>query len=84
MDTIRHALFTGWNFMRFLRLSFGVFFIIQAIQSHDTLVGLAGAFFLFTAVTNTGCCGAGGCAVPPQKTNSHVSEEINFDEVKND
>lgn len=84
MDTIKHTLFTGWNFMRFLRLGFGVFFIIQAIQSHDTFIGLAGAFFLFTAITNTGCCGNAGCAVLPHKNKSDSIEKINFEEIEND
>lgn len=83
METIKQTLLTGWNFMRWLRLGFGIFFIIQAVQAHDTLMGLVGAFFLFTAVTNTGCCGAGRCASPVQKDTTSEPGEITFEEIKN-
>lgn len=81
MQTIKQVLFSGWHFMRWLRLIFGIFFLVQAIQVHDTLLGIIAGFFLFTSLTNTGCCGAGGCAVPFQKTNKEP-EEITFDEIK--
>ena len=83
MKTIKQTLFTGWHFMRWLRLAFGIFFIIQGIQMHSTLIGVAGAFFLFTAVTNTGCCGAGGCATRLQKDSKGEPEVITFEEIKN-
>lgn len=82
MLTIKQTLFTGWNFMRFLRLGFGVFFVIQAIQTHNTFMGLAGGFFLFTAITNTGCCAGGSCAAPVNKTDSSEVEEITYEEVE--
>jgi len=82
METIKQALFTGWNFMRWLRVAFGIFFIIQAVQMHNSLIGVIGAFFLFTSVTNTGCCGAAGCATPLKKTRKE-SEEITFEEINN-
>lgn len=83
METIKQTFFTGWHFMRWLRLAFGVLFIIQAINIHDSLMGAVGGFFLFTAVTNTGCCGAGGCAVPARKDKEENIEEIFFEEIKN-
>jgi hypothetical protein len=80
METIKQTLFTGWHFMRWLRLVFGIFFVIQAIQMHNTLIGVVGGFFLFTAVTNTGCCGAGGCATPVKKDITGEPEDITFEE----
>jgi hypothetical protein len=82
MGTIKQRLFTGWSFMRWLRLVFGIFFTIQGIQSSDTLMGVVGTFFLLTAVANTGCCGAGGCATPMRKNTSDKTEEITFEEIK--
>lgn len=82
MLTIKTTLLTGWNFMRFLRLGFGLLFIIQAIQTHETFMGLAGGFFLFTAITNTGCCAGGSCAAPKNKTSSTEVEEITYEEVE--
>ena len=83
METIKQTLFTGWHLMRWLRLVFGIFFMVQAIQMHDLMIGLIAGFFLVTAVTNTGCCGARGCAVPKQKDVKDKPEEIEFEEIKN-
>lgn len=69
--------------MRWLRLAFGVFFIVQAILIPDTLLGIVGGFFLLTAVTNTGCCGAGSCAAPVRENTKKEPEDISFEEIKN-
>ncbi len=79
---IRQTLFTGWNFMRWLRLGLGIFIAIQAVQTQDTLSGFIAAFFLFQAVTNTGCCGTNGCAMPISKKHSEDGEEVKFEEIK--
>lgn len=81
METIRQTLFTGWHLMRWLRLAFGIIFIVQAIQMHDILVGAIAGFFLFTAITNVGCCGARSCAVPTQKGTEKSIEEISYEEI---
>ena len=76
------TLFTGWHFMRWLRLVGGLFITVQAIQTHDALSGLIGSFFLFQAVTNTGCCGAEGCAVTSIKKVSDNIEDVDYEELK--
>ncbi|HEY5368949.1 MAG TPA: hypothetical protein VIJ75_08150 [Hanamia sp.] len=81
METIKQTLFTGWHFMRWLRLVFGILFIVQAIQTHDMLVGAIAGFFLVTAITNTGCFGAGSCAAPARKTTEESAEEISYEET---
>jgi hypothetical protein len=80
VETIKQTLFTGWHLMRWLRLALGIFFIIQAIDMHDSLTGVVGGFFLFTAVTNTGCCGARSCVLPKRKNTEERIEEVPFDE----
>jgi hypothetical protein len=82
METIKQTLFTGWYFMRWLRLIFGIFFLVQAIQTHDTLIRVIAGFFLFTSITNTGCCGAGSCATAFKKSINKKPEEITFEEIK--
>ena len=82
MEAIKQTLFTGWHFMRWLRLAFGIFFTVQAIQTPDTLSVIAAAFFLLTALTNMGCCGAGTCATPRNRNNSKSSEDIPFKAIK--
>ena len=83
METIKETLFTNWHFMRWLRLVFGIIFIVQAIQMHDMMVGAIAGFFLVTAITNTGCCGARGCATPTRKATDESTDEISYEEIKN-
>lgn len=83
MKKIKQTLFTGWHFGRWLRLAFGIFFVIQAITTQETFMWIASAFFLFTAATNTGCCGAGSCATPVQRSRKDEAENITFEEIKN-
>ena len=80
MQTIKQTLFSGWHFMRWLRLIVGIIFIAQAVQMHDWLVGTVAAFFLVTAIRNTGCCSGNACAVPQRK--QHGKEAKTFDETK--
>lgn len=61
------AILSGWNFMRWLRLGLGILIAAQAYQMHDSLSGLLAGFFIFQAVTNTGCGGGGACAIPENK-----------------
>lgn len=82
MKMIKQTLFNDWGFMRWLRLLFGIFFIVRGIQASDTLLGILGAFFLLTAVTNTACCSAGSCTTPVRKNAITEDEEITFEEIK--
>lgn len=81
METIKETLFSNWNFMRWVRLALGIVAGIQAIEFHDTLLGFLSVFLLFQSLTNTGCCGSGGCAVPRSKT-IEKDQEIEFEEIK--
>ena len=85
MSTIRNlyaGLSTDWHFMRWLRLALGVFVSVQAVQMHDPLAGMIAFFFFFQAVTNTGCCGAQGCALPAQKKEVITTEEVKVRELE--
>lgn len=82
METLTKTLFTNWHFMRWLRLGLGLFIAFQAIQHHDSLSGFFAAFLLFQAVTNTGCCGAGGCSVPASKAPTGKVQDVEFEKVK--
>lgn len=83
METIRQTLFTGWHLMRWVRLAFGIIFMLQAIQMHDMLIGTIAGFVLVTAVTNIGCCGARSCAAPTRTGDEKSTEEISYEEIKN-
>lgn len=76
-----HTLLSGWNVVRIIRLILGVMLVIQAIQTKFWGAGLLGGLLLFQAITNTGCCGASGCAVPVNKSKQNV-DTIEYEEVK--
>ncbi|HLP22212.1 MAG TPA: hypothetical protein VK174_17980 [Chitinophagales bacterium] len=82
METIKQNLFTNWHLMRLLRLFIGVTIAVQAFQMHDAIMGFFSAFFMFQAVTNTGCCGAQSCAAPIAKDNPDQTEIVEFEEIK--
>ncbi|MEO6301713.1 MAG: hypothetical protein ABIP51_00945 [Bacteroidia bacterium] len=81
MNTIKQTLLSNWNFMRVFRLGLGIFIAIEAIKTQDLFSGLIAAFFLFQAVTNTGCCGSQGCTTSLPKSNSNKTEDVAFEEV---
>ena len=78
----KETLLQNWNFMRFLRLGLGIYIAVQAVETLSIFSGIVAAFFIFQAVTNTGCCGSNGCAVPTKKNNSDKTEEVTFEEIK--
>lgn len=82
-DAIKSTLFTNWHLVRILRLVFGVFVLVQAVTMRDALAGMISALFLYQAITNTGCCGASGCAVPTTSVNKDQKiEEVEYEEIK--
>ena len=70
------GLLSNWHLMRWLRLAVGLFLSWQMIQKPDVFTGLITGVFLFQAITNTGCCGASGCAVP-DKANKAATKQNN-------
>ena len=83
MEAIKRMVLTNWYFMRWLRLVLGGFIAVQSIQNHDLVPGLIGAFFLYQAITNTGCCGLKGCAVTPALNTEEIKiKDIEFEEIK--
>ena len=78
----KETLFNNWNFMRFLRLGLGIYIAIQAVETLSILTGIVATFFLFQAITNTGCCGTNSCSVPIKKGNSDKTEEVEYEEIK--
>lgn len=82
MKAITENLFTNWNFMRWLRLGLAIFIGIQAIELHDPLAGMIAAFFLVQVITNTGCCGPAGCAVPSSRKTEPHAEAVDYEEIE--
>ena len=81
-NSIKYNLLNNWSLIRWIRLGISIFIIVQAIMMHDVLFGFLGSFFMYQALTNTGCCGANVCAPIERKSTGNL-EEIEFSEVKN-
>lgn len=82
---MKEIVFTGWNFMRALRVVLGGVILYQSILAHDSMYGFAGALFMLTGIFNVGCCGAGGCSTgfpTQQKTTTQAIEEVDYEEIK--
>lgn len=62
---IKKHLLTNWHPMRWVALGIGVFLAFNALTAGEPALGLLSLFFLFQAVTNTGCmvghCAGGSC-----------------------
>jgi len=74
MNTLKLRLLTNWNIMRVVRLVIGLYLLISAVQMRDWLVGTLSLLFVVMAITNTGCCGAQGCAVPYKNPQNNTDE----------
>lgn len=72
---------SNWNFMRFLRLSIGLFIISQGILAYELALIAMGGLFSSLALLNIGCCGTSACNTPIKHNKSQI-EEVNFEEVK--
>jgi hypothetical protein len=83
MNSLKQKLLTNWHFMRLLRLGIGLAMLVMGIQSADWLMGVFSTFFLYQAVTDTGCCGTQGCA-PARKPSAKtvVAETVTYEEIK--
>jgi len=81
---IKKRILLGWNLIRGLRLLIGAYFAVQAIETLEIFSGIIAAFFLYQAITNTGCCGANACAMPNSKDNMNKPEEVEFIKVESD
>lgn len=81
MKDLKATLLNNWNFMRWLRLILGAYIGVQAILMRDPLSGLISVFFLYQAVTNTGCCGVNSCEAPLRNSDQE-KEVVQFEEIK--
>lgn len=71
----------NWNFIRLIRLVFGVALLLQSFYEKSAFAGFLGGLFVFQSLTNTGCCGSGSCSIPVTKKNDDV-DDIEYQEIK--
>lgn len=76
----QQILFSGWHFMRLVRLVFGTFFLVCSIVWMDMVLALAALVLLFQALTTIGCCSAKSCFSVTSRNKQ--SDDIAFEEVK--
>jgi len=77
---MKQTILSNWTVMRFLRLGIGISILVQAIITKDILFAFAGIIFTAMPVFNIGCCGTGGCYVPPPK-NQDTPKEYTDEEL---
>jgi hypothetical protein len=68
--------------MRIIRLALGIIIIIQAIDIHDWMLGIAGTIFAAMAFMNAGCCGT-ACYTKPIKETTPLPNTVIYEEVDN-
>lgn len=73
-----NSLLKGWDVARIIRLVAGIGIAVYAITSKDYMFLLLAGLFLFQAVLNISCCGAGGCTTN-DKTNQ---KQVYKDQIK--
>lgn len=78
METI----LTNWTLIRWIRLGLGLLISFQGIVNKDALSGMLGAFLLYQAIANAGCCGIGGCDIPSKNSSKNQIKDIEFEEIK--
>ncbi len=79
---VKDMLLTDWHFTRWIRLGLGLLIVWHAIQRPDVLSGILATILLFQAFTNTGCCGASGCAVTSKQKHNSKTKDVDYEEVK--
>jgi hypothetical protein len=79
MTTLR-----GWDAMRIFRMTMGIIAFGQSVYTGEILIGLAGAFLMFMALANIGCCGVNGCGFNALKKPVNSEEDISFEVVNNE
>lgn len=77
---------SNWHFMRWVVLEIGIIFTAQAVYLWDLASALLGAFFLFQAITNSGCLACQSCDISPDakkagESESHRKDNISFTQV---
>jgi hypothetical protein len=86
MNSLKQRLFTNWHLVRVMRLGIGTMLLVMGIQNKEWAMGLFSIFFLYQAITDTGCCGSNGYCPPSGKnrdtTQTVESKEIEYEEIK--
>jgi len=82
IEKLTYRLRNNWHTMRWIVLIVGLVLMVQSVRYSDLLSAVLGGFFLFQAITNTGCLlGQGQCGVSIPENESKENTQIEFTEV---
>lgn len=70
----------NWSIIRVLRLTLGIFVIIQGTIQQEWLLVILGVLFSLMPLINIGSCGITGCKAPVVRSNKKL-KEIKYEEV---
>lgn len=73
--------FKNWSFIRLLRLSMGIFVMVQGVKSEQWLFVILGGLFSLMPLLNIGCCRTSGCNTTVSQSNKKM-EDITYEEIK--
>lgn len=82
ITALKNHLFTNWHAMRWVALGLGLTLAMNWFINSAPISGFLGIFFLYQAITNTGCL-AGQCAPSVSAGgNEDAGSEIDYNEIK--
>jgi hypothetical protein len=74
--------FRNWDFMRIIRLLFGILGMVAFAMSGELIYAMIGSVMLIQVVFNMGCSG-GACGYPQYKrTKDNHTDHVVFEEIK--
>ncbi len=76
----KEQLFSNWHPMRWVALTLAAILGYNWFVYSASVSGVLSLFFLFQAVTNTGCI-AGQCGVPTGNYNEEDIDNIEYEEI---
>lgn len=82
-ELIRNHLFQNWHTMRWVALVLGLLLGMNWLANSAPISGFLSLFFLFQAITNSGCM-VGQCApsAPSNGSSRDLNREPDFEEIK--
>ncbi len=83
----KERLMSNWHLMRIVRLAIGLYMAVGAVYMKEWMFGVMGAFFLYQALADATCCGAGGCNTrTPRQTYRQQKQaqevDVDYEEIK--
>jgi mannose/fructose/N-acetylgalactosamine-specific phosphotransferase system component IIC len=79
--SIKQRILTGWTFTRAMYVVLGIAFIINSIINQQWIGILFGGYFASMGIFAFGCA-AGNCNIQPSSNKSKITQDIAYEEIK--